>query len=58
LRGVGPQAGVAVLHHVPEARHARLLLQLPTPLRIVFRLSLGYFEDTVGAWMERAGPAR
>ncbi|HSN41907.1 MAG TPA: CBS domain-containing protein [Burkholderiales bacterium] len=51
LRAMGPQAGVAVLHYVPEARRNALLAQLPTALAMAFRLLLGYPEDTVGAWM-------
>jgi len=52
LRAMGPQAGVAVLHYVPESRRNALLAQLPTALAIAFRLLLGYPEDTVGAWMD------
>ncbi len=52
LRAMGPQAGVAVLHYVPESRRNALLAQLPTALSITFRLLLGYPEDTVGAWMD------
>jgi len=51
LRAMGPQAGVATLHYVPEARRNALLAQLPTALSLAFRLLLGYPEDTVGAWM-------
>lgn len=51
LRAMGPQAGVATLHYVPEARRNTLLAQLPTALALAFRLLLGYPEDTVGAWM-------
>lgn len=51
LRAMGPQAGVAVLHYVPEALRNALLAQLPTALAMAFRLLLGYPEDTVGAWM-------
>jgi magnesium transporter len=51
LRAMGPQAGVAVLHYVPEARRAALLAQLPTPLAVAFHLLLGYPQDSVGAWM-------
>lgn len=52
LRGMGPQAGVAVLHYLPEARRHALLAQLPTGMGMAFRLLLGYPEDTVGAWMD------
>jgi Mg/Co/Ni transporter MgtE len=52
LRAMGPQAGVAVLHYVPESRRNALLAQLPTALAMAFRLLLGYPEDTVGAWMD------
>ena len=52
LRGMGPQAGVAVLHYLPEARRHGLLAQLPTGMGMAFRLLLGYPEDTVGAWMD------
>ncbi len=52
LRAMGPQAGVAVLHYVPESRRNALLAQLPTALTMAFRLLLGYPEDTVGAWMD------
>ena len=52
LRIMGPQAGVAVLHYVPEARRNALLAQMPTALALAFRLLLGYPEDTVGAWMD------
>lgn len=52
LRAMGPQAGVAVLHYVPESRRNALLVQLPTALAMAFRLLLGYPEDTVGAWMD------
>ena len=52
LRAMGPQAGVAVLHYVPDFRRNDLLTQLPTALALAFRLLLGYPEDTVGAWMD------
>jgi magnesium transporter len=52
LRGMGPQAGVAVMHYLPEARRHTLLAQLPTGMGMAFRLLLGYPEDTVGAWMD------
>ncbi len=52
LRALGPQAGVALLHYVPESRRTALLAQMPTALSMTFRLLLGYPEDTVGAWME------
>lgn len=51
LRAMGPQAGVAVLHYIPELRRNVLLAQLPTAVAIAFKLLLGYPEDTVGAWM-------
>jgi magnesium transporter len=51
LRAMGPQAGVAVLHYLPEARRTALLAQLPTAMGMAFRLLLGYPEDAVGAWM-------
>lgn len=51
LRAAGPQAGVAVLHYVPEMRRHALLERLPTALSVAFRLLLGYPGDTVGAWM-------
>jgi Mg/Co/Ni transporter MgtE len=49
---MGPQAGVAVLHYLPDARRNALLAQLPTGMGMAFRLLLGYPEDTVGAWMD------
>lgn len=52
LRAMGPQAGVAVLHYIPESRRHTLLTQLPTALSMAYRLLLGYPEDTVGAWMD------
>jgi len=52
LRAMGPQAGVAVLHYMPQARRASLLAQLPTAMSMAFRLLLGYPQDTVGAWMD------
>jgi magnesium transporter len=52
LRAMGPQAGVAVLHYLPEVRRAALLTQLPTAMAMAFRLLLGYPQDTVGAWMD------
>jgi Mg/Co/Ni transporter MgtE len=52
LRSMGPQAGVAVLHYLPQARRNALLAQLPTGMGMAFRLLLGYPEDTVGAWMD------
>lgn len=52
LRSMGPQAGVAVLHYLPEARRNALVAQLPTGMGMAFRLLLGYPEDTVGAWMD------
>lgn len=51
LRVMGPQAGVAVLHYVPEMRRNALLGQLPTALSVAFRLLLGYPGDSLGAWM-------
>lgn len=51
LRAIGPQSGVAILHHLPESRRSILLAQLPTALAVAYRLLLGYPEDTVGAWM-------
>lgn len=52
LRSMGPQAGVAVLHYLTEARRNALLAQLPTGMGMAFRLLLGYPQDTVGAWMD------
>ena len=52
LRAMGPQAGVAMLHYMPEARRVSLLAQLPTAMSMAFRLLLGYPKDTVGAWMD------
>ncbi len=52
LRVMGPQAGVAVLHYMPEQRRASLLTQLPTAMGVAFRLLLGYPEDSIGAWMD------
>ncbi len=52
LRAMGPQAGVAVLHYLPEGRRIALLAQLPTAMAMAFRLLLGYPQDTVGAWMD------
>jgi len=57
LRALGLQAGVAVLHYVPDARRNRLLAQLPTAQGIACRLLLGYPEDSVGAWMDPRVPA-
>jgi len=51
LRAAGPQAGVGVLHYLPQVRRDVLLAQLPTALSVAFRLLLGYPEDAVGAWM-------
>lgn len=52
LRGVGAQAGVALLRYLGAERRARLLAQLPTALTIAYELLLGYPEDSVGAWMD------
>jgi magnesium transporter len=52
LHGVGPQAGAALLRHLPEPRRAPLLAQLSTPTAIAFRLLLSYSADTVGGWMD------
>ncbi|MDQ1316266.1 MAG: hypothetical protein QG662_2375 [Pseudomonadota bacterium] len=52
LRGVGAQAGVALLRHFGAERRARLLTLLPTALTIAYELLLGYPEGTVGAWMD------
>jgi magnesium transporter len=52
LRSIGPQAGVALLRHLSEARRKELLEPLPAAIAIVFRLLLGYPEDAVGAWMD------
>ncbi|MBU0750862.1 MAG: CBS domain-containing protein [Gammaproteobacteria bacterium] len=52
LRGVGAQAGVALLRFLGAERRARLLAQLPTALTIAYDLLLGYPEGTVGAWMD------
>ena len=52
LRGVGAQAGVALLRQFGAERRARLLAQLPVTLTIAYELLLGYPEDTVGAWMD------
>ncbi len=52
LRVMGPQAGVSVLHYLPEQRRAHLLTQLPTAMGMTFRLLLGYPQDAIGAWMD------
>lgn len=52
LRGVGAQAGVALLRHVGAGRRAQLLAQLPGALTLAYELLLGYPEGTVGAWMD------
>lgn len=52
LRGVGVQAGVALLRYFDTERRTRLLVQLPTALTIAYELLLGYPEGTVGAWMD------
>ena len=52
LRGVGAQAGVALLRHFGAERRAQMLAQLPTALTIAYELLLGYPEGTVGAWMD------
>lgn len=52
LRGVGVQAGVALLRYIGADRRARLLTQLPTALTLAYELLLGYPEGTVGAWMD------
>ena len=52
MRALGPQAGVAVLHYVPDVRRMALLAQMPTALALACRLLLGYPEDSVGAWMD------
>lgn len=52
LRGVGAQAGVALLRYFGAARRTRLLGQLPTALTLAYELLLGYPDNTVGAWMD------
>lgn len=52
LRGVGPQAGVALMRYLDAARRKRLLAQLPSALALAYELLLGYPEDSVGAWMD------
>lgn len=52
LRGVGAQAGVALLRHFGAERRTQMLAQLPTALTIAYELLLGYPEGTVGAWMD------
>jgi len=52
LRGVGAQAGVALLRYLGAERREGLLAQLPTALTIAYELLLGYPEGTVGAWMD------
>ncbi|MBK5106374.1 MAG: magnesium transporter, partial [Burkholderiales bacterium] len=52
LRGVGAQAGVALLRYFSTERRTGLLAQLPTALTIAFELLLGYPEGAVGAWMD------
>ncbi|MBE0621814.1 MAG: magnesium transporter [Burkholderiales bacterium] len=52
LRGVGAQAGVALLRYFGAQRRAGLLAKLPTALTIAYELLLGYPEGTVGAWMD------
>lgn len=57
LRAMGPQAGVAILHYVPDAQRNALLAQLPTAQSLAYHLLLGYPEDSVGAWMDPRVPA-
>jgi len=52
LQGIGPQAGAAVLRHLPEPRRAPLIAQLATPTAVALRLLLSYSADTVGGWMD------
>lgn len=52
LRGVGAQAGVALLRHFGTERRAQMLAELPTALTLAYELLLGYPEGTVGAWMD------
>ncbi|HQU16937.1 MAG: hypothetical protein B7Z66_06480 [Chromatiales bacterium 21-64-14] len=52
MRALGPQSGTAVLRYLlPEQRDA-ILEQLPSAVAALFRLLVGYPEDTVGAWMD------
>lgn len=52
LRGVGAQAGVALLRYFTADRRERLLRQLPATLTVAFELLLGYPEGAVGAWAD------
>ncbi|MFH1604191.1 MAG: CBS domain-containing protein, partial [Pseudomonadota bacterium] len=52
LRGVGAQAGVALLRYFGAERRKTLLAQLPTALTLAFEMLLGYPEGAVGAWMD------
>ncbi|MDP2963133.1 MAG: hypothetical protein Q8N54_10275 [Sulfurimicrobium sp.] len=52
LRGVGAQAGVALLRHFSVEHRTRSLALLPTTLAIAYELLLAYPEGTVGASMD------
>lgn len=52
LKGVGIQAGVAIMRQLDFDYRSRLLPQLPTTHTIAYDLLLGYQEGTVGAWMD------
>jgi magnesium transporter len=51
LRGIGIQAGVAIVRQFDTAHRTKLLSELPTTLILPYDLLLGHQEDTVGAWM-------
>lgn len=52
LKGVGIQAGAAIIRQIDASSRARILPQLPTTHTIAYDLLLGYQEGTVGAWMD------
>jgi magnesium transporter len=52
LSALGTQPALSVLRHVPEARRAQLVAELPTTTAIASRLLLGYPDDSVGAWTD------
>jgi len=52
LAALGTQPALSVLRHVPEARRAQLVAELPTTTAIASRLLLGYPDDSVGAWTD------
>jgi magnesium transporter len=52
LSALGTQPALSVLRHVPEARRAKLVAELPTVTAVASRLLLGYPDDSVGAWTD------